>query len=101
MGLTLTAIRDCKIASSSVGTRIDGVKDVLYILGASLTVMVGALISLQKRRVSPDVSFSVNDWTAFVIFFVVIGDIGTIQGPILGTIITFLLRRFLADYGTI
>ena len=101
IGLALTAIRDSEVASSSLGIRIDRVKHVLYILVAGLTAMVGALISLQKLRVSPDAAFSVNDWTAFVIFIVVIGGIGTIEGPILGTIIYFLLRQFLADYGTI
>ena len=63
--------------------------------------LVGALISLQKLRVSPDAAFSVNDWTAFVIFIVVIGGIGTIEGPIIGTIVFFLLREFLADFGTL
>ncbi|MEO8242668.1 MAG: branched-chain amino acid ABC transporter permease [bacterium] len=101
IGLALTAIRDSEVASSSLGIRINRVKHVLYILVAGLTAMIGGLISLQKLRVSPDASFSVNDWTAFVIFIVVIGGIGTIEGPIVGTVIYFLLREFLADYGTI
>jgi branched-chain amino acid transport system permease protein len=42
----------------------------------------------------------VNDWTAFVIFIVVIGGIGTVEGPIIGTIVFFLLRETLADLGT-
>ena len=42
-----------------------------------------------------------NDWTAFVIFIVVIGGIGTLEGPIIGTILFFALREVLADYGTI
>lgn len=100
IGLALTAIRDSEVASASLGIRIDRVKHVLYILVAGLTAMIGALISLQKLRVSPDASFSVNDWTAFVIFIVVIGGIGTIEGPIIGTVVYFLLREFLADYGT-
>ena len=45
---------------------------------SALTALVGALIFLQKLRISPDAAFSVNDWTAFVIFIVVIGGIGTI-----------------------
>ena len=81
IGLALTAIRDSEVASSSLGIRIGSVKHVLYILVAGLTAMIGALISLQKLRVSPDATFSVNDWTAFVIFIVVIGGIGTIEGP--------------------
>jgi branched-chain amino acid transport system permease protein len=63
--------------------------------------MVGSIIALQKIRVSPDAAFSVNDYTAFVIFIVVIGGIGTIEGPIIGTIIYFLLREFMADLGSI
>jgi branched-chain amino acid transport system permease protein len=43
----------------------------------------------------------VNDWTAYVIFIAVIGGIGTIEGPIIGTILFFLLREMLADLGTI
>jgi branched-chain amino acid transport system permease protein len=89
------------VASTSLGIRIGRVKHVLYVLVAGLTAMIGALISLQKLRVSPDAAFSVNDWTAFVIFIVVIGGIGTIEGPIIGTIIYFLLREFLADFGTL
>ena len=63
--------------------------------------VVGALIFLQKLRISPDAAFSVNDWTAFVIFIVVIGGIGTLEGPIIGTLVFFALRETLAELGTI
>jgi branched-chain amino acid transport system permease protein len=63
--------------------------------------MVGALIFLQKLRISPDTAFNVNDWTAFVIFITVIGGIGRLEGPIIGTLVFFLLRRTLADLGSI
>jgi hypothetical protein len=36
----------------------------------------------------------------FVIFNVVIGGIGTIEGPILGTIVFFVLRAYLTDFGS-
>lgn len=62
--------------------------------------MVGALIFLQKLRISPDAAFNLNDWTAFVIFIVVIGGIGSIEGPIIGTLLYFCLREILADLGT-
>jgi branched-chain amino acid transport system permease protein len=101
IGLALTAIRDSEIASSSLGIKIDRIKYAVYVAVAGMTAMVGSLISLQKIRVSPDAAFSVNDWTAFVIFIVVIGGIGTIEGPIIGTIVYFLLREFLADLGSI
>ncbi len=101
IGLALTAIRDSEIASSSLGINIERIKYGVYVAVAGMTAMIGSLIALQKIRVSPDAAFSVNDWTAFVIFIVVIGGIGTIEGPIIGTIVYFLLREFLADLGTI
>jgi branched-chain amino acid transport system permease protein len=63
--------------------------------------MVGAFIFLQKLRISPDTAFSVNDWTAFVIFITVIGGIGRIEGPIIGTIIFFALRQSFAGLGSL
>jgi branched-chain amino acid transport system permease protein len=101
IGLALTAIRDSEVASSSLGIRIDRIKYAVYVAVAGMTAMVGSIISLQKIRVSPDAAFSVNDWTAFVIFIVVIGGIGTIEGPIVGTIVYFLLREFMSDLGSI
>jgi branched-chain amino acid transport system permease protein len=100
IGLALTAIRDSEVASSSLGIKIDRIKYAVYVAVAGMTAMVGSVIALQKIRVSPDAAFSVNDWTAFVIFIVVIGGIGTIEGPIIGTIVYFLLREFLADLGS-
>jgi len=77
------------------------IKYAVYVAVAFGTAMVGALIFLQKIRISPDTAFSVNDWTAFVIFITVIGGIGRIEGPIIGTVIFFLLRQTLADLGAI
>ena len=100
-GLALTAIRDNELAARSLGIDIWRTKFIVYFVTAALTSMIGALIFLQKLRISPDAAFSVNDWTAFVIFIVVIGGIGTIEGPIIGTLVFFALRETLADLGTI
>jgi branched-chain amino acid transport system permease protein len=100
-GLALTAIRDNELAARSNGIAIGRIKYAVYVAVACGTAMVGALIFLQKIRISPDTAFSVNDWTAFVIFITVIGGIGRIEGPIVGTVIFFLLRQTLADLGAI
>jgi branched-chain amino acid transport system permease protein len=100
-GLALRAIRDNELAAESNGVNVTRVKLIVYVVTALGTAMVGALIFLQKLRISPDAAFSVNDWTAFVIFITVIGGIGRIEGPIVGTLVFFLLRQFLADLGTI
>jgi branched-chain amino acid transport system permease protein len=50
-------------------------------------------------RIQPDAAFSVN-YSALMIFTVVIGGVGTIEGPIIGTIIFFTLQQTLSQYGS-
>ena len=98
-GLALGAIRDDEAAAASLGVDIYRIKLAVYVATAAMTGVIGALIYLQKARISPDAAFSVLDWTAYVIFIVVIGGIGTMEGPIIGAIIFYLMQRYLADFG--
>jgi len=100
-GLASTAIRDNELAARSIGVGVTRIKFVIYVVTAFGTAITGALIFLQKLRVSPETAFNVNDWTAFVIFITVIGGIGSIEGPIIGTIIFFALRQSFADLGSV
>ena len=98
-GLALTAIRDSEIAAASIGVNGNRTKLAVYLLAALITGMVGALIYLENLRISPDAAFNVIDWTADIIFIVVIGGIGSIEGPFVGAMVFFALRYLLADYG--
>ncbi len=100
-GLALTAIRDSEPASASLGVNTFRTKFIIYIATAACTGLIGGLIFLQKLRISPEAGFSINDWTVVVIFMVVIGGIGTLEGPFVGMLIYFVLRELLADYGSI
>ncbi|MFN3347928.1 branched-chain amino acid ABC transporter permease [Pseudorhodoplanes sp.] len=99
-GLALAAIRDSETAAEAVGIDNFRTKFWVFVFAGIGTGMVGALIYLQKARISPDAAFSVLDWTAYVIFIVVIGGIGTIEGPIIGVIIFYLMQTYLSSYGT-
>lgn len=99
-GLAMTSIRDSESASASLGAQTYWTKFIVYVATAGMTGLVGGLIFLQKLRISPDAAFSVNDWTALVIFIVVIGGVGSIEGPIIGVILFFILREFAADWGS-
>ncbi len=94
-GLALTAIRDSETAAGSIGVNNDRTKYAVYLLAALVTGMIGALIYLEKLRISPDAAFDVIDWTADVIFIVVIGGIGSIEGPFIGALVFFGLAIFL------
>lgn len=100
-GMALTAMRDNEAAARSSGVGVRRIKLLVYVVTAGCTAMAGALIFLQRLRISPDAAFSVNDWTALVIFMTVIGGIGSIEGPIIGAILFFMLRGLLADLGGI
>lgn len=99
-GLGLAAVRDNPQAARALGVAPTRMKALIYLLAAFSTGLTGALIYVQKARISPDAAFAVTDWTAYVIFIVVIGGIGTIEGPILGVLVFFALRTLLADYGS-
>ena len=98
LGLGLMAVRDSEPASASLGVAVFRTKLAVYVIAAFGTGTTGALLYLNLLRISPDAAFSIN-WTAYTIFIVVIGGLGTLEGPIVGTIVFFLLRQLLADYG--
>ena len=98
-GVALTAIRDSEAASESQGVDVEKVKFYVYVLSAFGSGLVGALYYLNVLRIAPNSAFDLS-WVVSAIFIVVIGGIGSIEGPILGTLIFFLMRELLSDYGS-
>jgi branched-chain amino acid transport system permease protein len=98
LGLGLMAVRDSEPASEALGVDVARTRLFVYVLAAFGTGTTGALIYLNLLRISPDAAFSIG-WTASTIFIVVIGGLGTLEGPIVGTVVFFLLRHLLADHG--
>jgi len=99
-GLALVAVRDSERASRSLGVRVGRIKWAVWVGAAAGCAMTGALLFITKLRVAPDPAFSI-DWTTTMFFIVVIGGIGTLEGPIIGTIAYFLLREWLSDMGSV
>jgi len=97
-GLGLMAIRDSEHGSETLGVDVFRTKLGIYVGVAFGTGITGALIYLNLLRISPDAGFSIN-WTAYTIFIVVIGGLGSLEGPLIGTALFFLVREYLSDYG--
>lgn len=95
-GLALTAIRDNETAARTSGVDSFRVKLAAFVATGFGTALTGAVIFLDKLRISPTAAFDAN-WTSYIIFVVIIGGIGTLEGPIVGTILFFLLRQYLSD----
>ncbi len=97
-GLALEAIRDNDLAAESSGVNLWRTKLYTYVIAGAGCAAVGAVVAIHLLRVQPAAAFSVN-WTAYLIFITVIGGVGTIEGPIIGTVIYFVLRETTSKYG--
>ena len=97
LGLVLTALRDNEIGARSVGSPVMGAKRVVYMLAGGGCAAAGAMIAISQLNVQPGNVFNVQ-WTAYMIFAVLIGGLGTIEGPILGSVVFIVLQQTLAQY---
>jgi branched-chain amino acid transport system permease protein len=100
IGLQLTAIRDDETAARSSGVRVGLARMLVFVVAAIGCGAAGAVLAIQQLQVVPQTSggvFSVQ-WTAEMAFAVIIGGIGTIEGPIIGTIIYMVLQQTLQQY---
>jgi ABC-type branched-subunit amino acid transport system permease subunit len=99
LGLELAAIRDDEVGARSVGARVSGARRLVFVVAAVGCGASGALLIISQLNVQPASAFSVS-WSAQMIFVTIIGGIGTIEGPIVGTIIFFVLQQTLSSHGT-
>jgi branched-chain amino acid transport system permease protein len=98
-GLALMAMRDDDVAAAGLGVSTARNRIMVYLIAAFITGIAGAILFLVKLRISPAAAFDVNEWTASIIFIVVIGGLGYLEGPLLGVLVFFALRALLADFG--
>ncbi len=99
LGLVLTAIRDDETGARSVGARVSSVQRLVFLVAAAGCAAAGALYAISQQYIVPTAAFSVR-FTAEMIFITIIGGIGTIEGPIVGTVVFFVLQQTMASYGT-
>ena len=99
IGLVLTAVRDDEIAARSSGGRVGRVQRFVFVVAAAGCGAAGALLAISQLQMEPTAAFSVL-FSAQMIFATIIGGLGTIEGPILGSIIFYALQQSLASHGT-
>ncbi len=99
LGSSLQAIRDEERAAESVGVRVSRAKRVVFVLAAVGCGAAGAVTVANTLIVTPASVFSVQ-WTAFMIFMVLLGGLGTFEGPVLGAIVLFGIQQEFQNDGT-
>src|SRR5690349_6684782 len=97
LGLVLTAIRDDEVAARSSGARVGLARMLVFVVAGAGCGAAGALLAISQLQVQPGAVFSVQ-FTAEMAFVTIIGGLGTIEGPILGTAVYMVLQQTLASY---
>ena len=100
LGLVLTAIRDDERAARSSGARVGVARMLVFVVAAVGCGAAGGIEAIDQLQVVPTGGggvFSVQ-WTAIMAFAVIIGGLGTIEGPILGTIVYMVLQQTLQSH---
>jgi ABC-type branched-subunit amino acid transport system permease subunit len=97
LGLVLTAIRDDEVAARSSGARVGLARMLVFVVAGAGCGAAGAVLAISQLQVQPGAVFSVQ-FTAEMAFVTIIGGLGTIEGPILGTVVYMVLQQTLASY---
>jgi branched-chain amino acid transport system permease protein len=98
LGASLQAIRDDEEAAASLGVRVVAGKRILFVIAALGCGAAGAMTLANTLFIEPTSIFGV-DWTAYMIFMVLVGGLGTFEGPIIGAIALFVIQNEFGDNG--
>lgn len=99
-GLQMQAIRDNESGARGLGANVYRTRFGIWVLAAFWTAYTGAVFYLSSLRVQPRDSFSVVQWTAPIIVIVLIGGLGSIEGPIIGAVLYYFIRDYFNEYET-
>jgi branched-chain amino acid transport system permease protein len=100
LGLGLMAMRDNEVVSETMGVEVFRSKLYCFLIGAFVTGTTAGVLYVFQVFIYPYKAFAI-DWTVTLVFIVVIGGIGTIEGPVVGTLIFVFLSQWLAEYSSV
>jgi branched-chain amino acid transport system permease protein len=98
VGASLQAIRDDEGAAASVGVRVITAKRILFVLAAVGCGAAGAMTLASTLFIEPRSIFGVQ-YSAYMIFMVLVGGLGTFEGPIIGAVVLYVIQDQFGDRG--
>jgi len=96
-GLALMTIREDDVAAEALGVNLFGCKLTCFLISAFVTGTTAGILYLNAIFIQPFEAFGIG-WTVKLLFIVIIGGIGTVEGPVVGAILFVLLQQFLAEH---
>ncbi len=97
LGLAMMAVRDNTSAAEVRGIQIYKTKLIVFMIASMWIALTGVVIYLNQAYIVPSAAFGI-DWTIAMTFIVIIGGIGTIEGPIIGAIVYVILKQYLYNF---
>jgi branched-chain amino acid transport system permease protein len=97
-GLDARAVGSDPVAAASLGVRVGRIRRLAYLAAAGGAGAVGAVIALQSLFIEPTSVFNVQ-YSVYMLFMVLVGGMGTIEGPVIGALVLFGLQEALSSYG--
>ena len=94
----IQAIRDSEEAAASVGVRVKSTRRLIFVVASLGAALAGALWLASATTFQPKAYFGVQ-WTAYMIFMVLVGGLGTFEGAIIGAILFFLIEAWFGAFG--
>jgi ABC-type branched-subunit amino acid transport system ATPase component/ABC-type branched-subunit amino acid transport system permease subunit len=93
-GTAMRAVRDCEVASQSIGLDPTVIRTVAFVISAAVTGVAGGLFAAMSDFISPE-SFPFFQSILFLLV-VMIGGADRVLGPLVGAIIVVLLPELLS-----
>ncbi|MEQ5872220.1 branched-chain amino acid ABC transporter permease [Sagittula sp. NFXS13] len=97
-GLALLGMRDNPDAAEASGVNVRRMHLFVFALSAMGCAAAGAAYYINALYIAPADAFQMN-WLIAMMFVTVIGGIGTLTGPILGTILFIAIREAMTNAG--
>jgi branched-chain amino acid transport system permease protein len=92
LGLGMLSVRDNEIAAASIGVNVWRNRFIAYVIAAAGCGLAGAISFMAALFITVTTAFDLN-WVVAMIFIVIIGGIGTLEGPIIGTAVYYGIRE--------
>jgi len=92
-GRGMVAARDNPLAATASGVSLLRTKLFAFAVSAALAGLAGAFYAVQKTVITPE-DFTA-DFSIFFLLIIVVGGLGRLWGPVVGTLVFFLLPELL------
>ncbi len=93
LGRGMVAARDNPLAATASGVSLLRIKLFAFAVSAALAGLAGAFYAVQKTVITPE-EFGA-DFSILFLLIIVVGGLGRLWGPVIGTLVFFLLPEFL------